>query len=118
MNEIDFWMLRNAAKAYAKYSRPESKRKFSINLSANAFESDDLTAYVQTTFEEFGVIASDIVFEITESLAVRRPLQVDRQIATLRELGCHFALDDFGTGVCVSQRNLVGGIVPRQVDRK
>ena len=91
-------MIRHAAIAHAQYSSPENRLKFSINLSANAFESDDLTAYVQATFEEFGVIASDIVFEITESLAVRRPLQVDRQISTLRELGCHFALDDFGTG--------------------
>ncbi len=98
MTEIDFWMIRHAAIAYAKYSTPENRLRFSINLSANAFENDDLTGYVQDTFEKHGVIASDIVFEITESLAVRRPLQVDRQIATLRDLGCKFALDDFGTG--------------------
>ena len=61
-------------------------------------ENDDLTAYVKEVFEQYDVRSSDIVFEITESLAVRRPLQVDRQIATLRDLGCQFALDDFGTG--------------------
>ena len=98
MHEIDFWMIRHAAIAYAEYSRPEKRLKFSINLSANAFENDDLTAYVKQTFEQHDVQAGDIVFEITESLAVRRPLQVDRQIATLRDLGCQFALDDFGTG--------------------
>lgn len=98
MNEIDFWMIRHAAIAYAEYSTPERRLKFAINLSANAFESDNLTAYVEDTFKEFGVRPSNIVFEITESLAVRRPLQVDRQIATLRDLGCEFALDDFGTG--------------------
>ncbi len=98
MNEIDFWMIRHAAIAYAEYSRPGSGLKFSINLSANAFENDDLTGYVEEVFEEYSVQASDIVFEITESLAVRRPLQVDQQIATLRDLGCQFALDDFGTG--------------------
>jgi EAL domain-containing protein (putative c-di-GMP-specific phosphodiesterase class I) len=98
MNEIDFWMIRHAAMAYAEHSRPESRLKFAINLSANAFENDDLTGHVEEVFKEFGVQASDIVFEITESLAVRRPLQVDRQISTLRDLGCKFALDDFGTG--------------------
>jgi len=98
MHEIDFWMIRNAAIAYAEHSRPEKRLKFSINLSANAFENDDLTAYVKEVFEQYEVRPSDIVFEITESLAVRRPLQVDRQIATLRDLGCQFALDDFGTG--------------------
>ena len=98
MHEIDFWMIRNAAIAYAEHSRPNESLKFSINLSANAFENDDLTGYVKKMFEKYNVRASDIVFEITESLAVRRPLQVDRQIATLRDLGCQFALDDFGTG--------------------
>jgi len=98
MNEIDFWMIRNAAMAYAKYSSRAKPLKFSINLSANAFENDDLTSYVEETFERYEVQPSDIVFEVTESLAVRRPLQVDRQIATLRDLGCQFALDDFGTG--------------------
>ena len=98
MNEIDFWMIRNAAMAYEKYSSLANPLKFSINLSANAFENDDLTSYVEETFKRYEVQPSDIVFEITESLAVRRPLQVDRQIATLRDLGCQFALDDFGTG--------------------
>jgi diguanylate cyclase (GGDEF)-like protein len=98
MNEIDFWMIRNAAMAYAKYSRPANRLQFAINLSANAFENDDLCEYVRKTFEEFDVNPNDIVFEITESLAIRRPLQVDQQINTLRDLGCRFALDDFGTG--------------------
>ena len=98
MNEIEFWMLRNAAKAYAKYSSTDRRMKFSVNLSANAFENDDLCEFVSSTFKEFGINGEDIVFEITESLAVRRILQVDQQINTLRELGCRFALDDFGTG--------------------
>ena len=98
MHEIDFWMIRNAAIAYAQHSRPGERLKFSINLSANAFENDDLTGYVTEVFKQYDVEPSDIVFEVTESLAVRRPLQVDRQIATLRDLGCEFALDDFGTG--------------------
>ncbi len=98
MSEIDFWMIRNAAIAYAEHSRPGTRLKFSINLSANVFENDDLTGYVKEMFTQYDVRPSDIVFEITESLAVRRPLQVDRQIAVLRDLGCQFALDDFGTG--------------------
>ena len=98
MAEIDFWMIRNAAKAYAEESPANSRLKLAINLSANAFENDDLPGYVKETFEEHGVPPSDIIIEITESLAVRRPAHVDQQITALRELGCHFALDDFGTG--------------------
>ena len=98
MSEVDFWMIRNAAKAYAEHSVSVRNLKFSINLSANAFENDDLIAHVQSSFEEFNVDPKDIILEITESLAVRHPLHVERQIAGLRDLGCQFALDDFGTG--------------------
>jgi diguanylate cyclase (GGDEF)-like protein len=98
MTEIDFWIIRHAAMAYAEYTSPDRVLKLSINLSANAFENDDLTDFVESTFKENGVLPSNIILEITESLAVRRPAHVERQIAVLRELGCQFALDDFGTG--------------------
>jgi len=98
MTEIDFWMIRHAAEAYAHYAKTDKQLKLSVNLSANAFENDDLTDYISETFDRYGVPASHVILEITESLAVRRPAHVERQIASLRKFGCQFALDDFGTG--------------------
>jgi len=98
MTEIDFWIIRHASEAYAAFAEPNRVLKLSINLSANAFENDDLTDFVEKTFKDNGVLPTDIILEITESLAVRRPAHVERQIAVLREFGCQFALDDFGTG--------------------
>ena len=98
MSEIDFWMIKHAAEAYAKYSKENNQLKLSINLSANAFENKNLTEYVREVFEANDVPPSHIVFEITESLAVRRPIHVEQHIAELRNLGCQLALDDFGTG--------------------
>lgn len=98
MAEIDMWMILHAAQAYAHEVHPGEDLKFAINLSANAFESEDLAAYIESVFANNGVPPENIVFEITESLAVRRPRHVERQIADIRQLGCKFALDDFGTG--------------------
>jgi EAL domain-containing protein (putative c-di-GMP-specific phosphodiesterase class I) len=98
MSEIDLWVIYNAAKAYAEHVREHPHLKFAINISANAFESEDLPAFVQKAFAEFGVDPTRITFEITESLAILSPERVDQQIARLRELGCELALDDFGTG--------------------
>jgi diguanylate cyclase (GGDEF)-like protein len=98
MSEIDFWMIEHAARAYSEYSEPMRRLRLSINLSANAFENDNLVEHVEAAFKKYSVMPTDIILEITESLAVRRPLHVDRQIRRLRELGCQFALDDFGTG--------------------
>ena len=98
MSEIDYWMIKAAAKAYVEYSSPGHNLRLSINLSANAFENESLTSYIEETFARHGVPPVHIIFEITESLAIRRPAHVEQQIATLRKLGCQFALDDFGTG--------------------
>jgi len=98
MSEIDFWMIHHAAKAYAEHSIPARNLKFSINLSANAFENDDLIEHIEESFRIYDVNPADIILEITESLAVRHPLHVEKQISMLRKMGCKFALDDFGTG--------------------
>ena len=98
MSEIDFWIIENAAKAYAKYSTQIGALKLSINISANAFESDDLVQHIRQAFNTYDVDPCHIIFEITESLAIRHPPHVEKQIAALRAMGCKFALDDFGTG--------------------
>ncbi len=98
MSEIDFWIIRNAASACARHAGDDAPLQLSINLSANAFETDDLADFVERTFTEFKVDPKRITFEITESLAIRRPRNVEQQINRLRSLGCKLALDDFGTG--------------------
>jgi diguanylate cyclase (GGDEF)-like protein len=98
MSEIDLWAIRHSAEAFADYVQETPQLRLSINLSANAFESDNLANFVATVFEEYGVPPNRIIFEITESLAVRRPRHVELQIDALREMGCKLALDDFGTG--------------------
>lgn len=98
MSEIDLWVIRNAAKAYAREVKTNPELKLAINLSANAFESDNLADFIESVFEKHKVPAERIVFEITESLAIRRPRHVDRQFTAIRALGCSLALDDFGTG--------------------
>ena len=98
MAEIDLWVIRNAAKAYREFSAGARELRLAINLSAHAFESDNLTEYVRDVFDEYSVPPCNIIFEITESLAIRRPLHVDQQITELRGFGVAFALDDFGTG--------------------
>jgi diguanylate cyclase (GGDEF)-like protein len=98
MSEIDFWIIESAAKAYATHSKRMDVLKLSINVSANAFESDDLIPHVRQAFDKYDVDPRNIIFEITESLAIRHPPHVEQQISAIRDMGCEFALDDFGTG--------------------
>ena len=98
MADIDTWMIENAIKALAEYRYGNPDLQFSINLSANAFEAENLGAFVASQLKKYEVPAASVIFEITESLAVRHLSHVEQQIAVLRELGCEVALDDFGTG--------------------
>jgi len=98
MGEIDTWMVENAILELAEHRQDRPDLRFSINLSANAFETEDLTGFIRRTLEKNSVPPQAVIFEITESLAVRHLAQVEQQIASLRQLGCELALDDFGTG--------------------
>ena len=98
MAEIDAWLISNAIEALAGYRKDDPDLRFSLNLSANAFESDSLAAFAKSQLTKHGVPAECIIFEITESLAVRHLSHVEKEIADLRDMGCEFALDDFGTG--------------------
>ena len=98
MAEIDSWVVTRAIASLAEYRKERPGLRFSINLSANAFETEDLAEIVQVNLEKHGVPANAIIIEITESLAVRHLSYVEQQMAALRRLGCELALDDFGTG--------------------
>lgn len=98
MAEIDAWMVDHAIGAYSHYSQDEPNLRIAINLSSNAFETENLSLYVASCLEKHNVRPDRIMFEITESLAVRHLTHVERQISALREMGCEVALDDFGKG--------------------
>jgi len=98
MGEIDSWLVENAILVLAEHRQDRPDLRFSINLSANAFETDDLAGFIRTHLEKNSVPAEAVIFEITESLAVRHLNYVEKQISALRKMGCELALDDFGTG--------------------
>jgi diguanylate cyclase (GGDEF)-like protein len=98
MAEIDTWVVEAAITELARYRIDSPDLRFSLNLSANAFEAENLVAWVRSQLSRHNVPPDSITFEITESLAVRHLAHVEKQIGGLRDLGCGLALDDFGTG--------------------
>lgn len=98
MAEIDAWMLRAVVAHCAALREKHGELRLAVNLSPNAFETENLSRYVEAQLEEFGVPASALIVEITENLAVRHLEHVENQVTALRRLGCGVALDDFGKG--------------------
>ena len=98
MAEIDAWVVKAAIAALGEFQQSDPELRFAVNLSAHAFEAGDLPSLVREQLKANRVPAACMIFEITESLAVRHFDHVEKQIAGLRDLGCQLALDDFGTG--------------------
>jgi EAL domain-containing protein (putative c-di-GMP-specific phosphodiesterase class I)/GGDEF domain-containing protein len=73
--------------------------KCSINLSGATMSDGAFAEFVREQRLIHGIPADRIVFEITESEAIRNPAAASRLVDDLKSQGFCIALDDFGTGL-------------------
>ena len=98
MADIDDWTLNHALAELAGFRQQDPNLRFTLNLSAHAFENDTLLDRVKNLLREHQLPPGSVIFEITEQFAMRHLSRVEKQINAIRKLGCEFAIDDFGTG--------------------
>lgn len=83
-------------------THPEAKartHKCSINLSGLTMSDGMIASFIREKRLEFDIPAAMIVFEITESEAIRNPGAASRLVDELKADGFGIALDDFGVGL-------------------
>lgn len=73
--------------------------KCSINLTGATMSDGAIAEFIRQQRALYGVPAERIVFEITESEAIRNPSAASRLVDELKAQGFGIALDDFGTGL-------------------
>jgi EAL domain-containing protein (putative c-di-GMP-specific phosphodiesterase class I) len=71
-------------------------RPVSINISADHFDRDDLTRFIERQLEQNDCPAEMIELELTESALLRDPAAAARTMNTLQAMGIRLSLDDFG----------------------
>ncbi|HJW85465.1 MAG TPA: EAL domain-containing protein, partial [Candidatus Brocadiaceae bacterium] len=71
---------------------------FSVNLSGKELGDEWLLAFLRSRITETGTDPGRLIFEITETAAIRELDKAIKFIRELRSLGCRFSLDDFGVG--------------------
>lgn len=99
MKEIDRWVISNALSTYTREYGNESDIVFSINLSGNSLNDEDLLTWILIQLRESNVAPECICFEVAETAAIRNLSQAKKMINSLKSEGCKFALDDFGSGL-------------------
>ena len=72
--------------------------KLAINLSAQAFQNEQLVPLIAEKLAEYSVDPARVIFELTESASLTNLSATQCMVKTLTEMGCAFSIDDFGTG--------------------
>ncbi len=99
--QLDRWVLAETLRTLAPHVArlTEMGACFSVNLTGPTITDSGFSQVVRSALTSYGVPASLICFEITESAAARSIETAERFVNEVREIGCKFSLDDFGTGV-------------------
>lgn len=98
INAIDRIIIKKTMQLQARTAREGRHLTFAMNLSGKELGDEDVLAFLRKTIDETGADPPHLVFEITETAAVRDLDQAIRFVNALRDLGCRFSLDDFGVG--------------------
>jgi EAL domain-containing protein (putative c-di-GMP-specific phosphodiesterase class I) len=102
MRDIDMWVIENALKIIRDVKQETESSLtyvYSINLSGQSLGDSELGDYILSKLDQYGVEASSLMLEITETAAITNFDGALDFIQRLSEAGCHFALDDFGAGL-------------------
>ena len=70
-----------------------------VNLSAASLGDAEIHTWIEEALKQHRVRAGNLIFEITETVAIANLGLAADTIHKLRAGGCGFALDDFGVGV-------------------
>jgi len=98
MSAVDRWVVHNSI-LYMVERKDNQEFSLAINLSGQSINEDSFLEFIIDEINKYGIDASRICFEITETAAVNNLSHAVAFIETLKQHNCKFALDDFGTGV-------------------
>ena len=93
------WVLWAACRQLAEFSAAGiTGVRMGINISAIQMRNGNLPILARGVIEAYGLNPADLVFEITESVAMEQPAETVRILDILHSMGIAVAIDDFGTG--------------------
>jgi EAL domain-containing protein (putative c-di-GMP-specific phosphodiesterase class I)/DNA-binding response OmpR family regulator len=98
IKDIDIRVLDMVMKKLVSLDLRNDELSVSVNLSGTHFGDKSLLNNICVLIDYYGINPSSLVFEMTETAAIKDLESASRFISSLKDLGCQFGLDDFGTG--------------------
>ena len=97
--DIDLWVISHAMAIISQQQKNHSPLIYTINLSAQSLEHQDLGRVIEQTMLRHQINPGQLCFETTESAIISHHEKALELINHLRGLGCLFAIDNFGSGL-------------------
>ena len=98
IRDIDLWVVRSACRMIrAEHARGRVSR-MEVNVSGVSVSDPEFLELIKPELSALGRLATDLVFELTETAAVTNLAHANVFANGIAPFGCGFALDDFGVG--------------------
>jgi diguanylate cyclase (GGDEF)-like protein len=95
---IGAWVIDEACRQIAQWRTQGLRMRVAVNLSVYQLRESGLADTVQQALERHAVDASQLMCEITESVAMEDMKITKRAFDGLARIGVYLSIDDFGTG--------------------
>ena len=95
---LSVWVLNTVLRNAMEFSRAGIEVRLGVNLSTNLLADIELPRHVEQALAMWGMPASRLTLEITESAIMRDVERAIVLLGELRGLGVQLSIDDFGTG--------------------
>lgn len=92
------WVIEEGIRQLAEWNRKGMHLQLSLNISAEDLHGENLLLTVERLLKRYQLSAEQLIFEITESTAMRDPEHSLSVLEKLRDGGISLSVDDFGTG--------------------
>jgi diguanylate cyclase (GGDEF)-like protein len=95
---IGNWVINESCRQIEAWADAGMRMRVAINLSVHQLREEDLVARITDALRRHGVEPSQLLCEITESIAMEDIATTQRAFDDLSRLGVFLSIDDFGTG--------------------
>jgi EAL domain-containing protein (putative c-di-GMP-specific phosphodiesterase class I) len=95
---LGHWVINEACRQVAAWSTEGRHMRVAVNLSVHQLREASLVDSVEEALRRYGLLGSQLICEITESVAIQEREVTTRTFEGLARIGVHLSIDDFGTG--------------------
>lgn len=98
INGLGNWVIEESCRQMRVWADEGLSMNVAINLSVHQLRTEELVPRIESTLARYQVMPSQLLCEITESVAMEDIESTQRAFEALSRIGVYLSIDDFGTG--------------------